>query len=145
VMVFSTYLIGENGVTWVTDSQLYILLPSHSTVWWPWMRISFVQDVMMEILGKFYFLVELWITGCERWWSHVIFACWWLAADLWFSPGTLVSSINKTDHHDVTEILLKVALNTITPSPWIRIHNVSGDRHWLQRWFKVSQYSTILT
>ena len=26
----------------------------------------------------------------------------------------LVSSINKTDHHDITEILLKVALNTIT-------------------------------
>jgi hypothetical protein len=28
------------------------------------------------------------------------------------SPGTPVSSINKTD--DITEILLKVALNTIT-------------------------------
>jgi len=25
-----------------------------------------------------------------------------------------VSSTNKTDHHDITEILLKVALNTIT-------------------------------
>ena len=31
----------------------------------------------------------------------------------WFSPGTPVSSTNKTDHHDITEILLKVALNTI--------------------------------
>ena len=28
--------------------------------------------------------------------------------------GTLVSSTNKTDRHDITEILLKVALNTIT-------------------------------
>jgi len=28
--------------------------------------------------------------------------------------GTLVSSTNKTDHHDITKILLKVALNTIT-------------------------------
>jgi hypothetical protein len=28
----------------------------------------------------------------------------------WFSP---VSSTNKTDHHDITEILLKVALNNI--------------------------------
>ena len=37
-----------------------------------------------------------------------------LAAELWFSPGIPVSSINKTDRHDVTEILLKVALNTIT-------------------------------
>jgi hypothetical protein len=31
----------------------------------------------------------------------------------WFSPGTPVSSTNKTDCHDITEILLKVALNTI--------------------------------
>jgi hypothetical protein len=31
----------------------------------------------------------------------------------WFSPGTLVSSTNKFDRHNITEILLKVALNTI--------------------------------
>ena len=30
-----------------------------------------------------------------------------------FSPGTPVSSTNKTDCHNITEILLKVALNTI--------------------------------
>ena len=40
--------------------------------------------------------------------------CQWLAASLWFSPGTTVSSTNKTDRHDISEILLKVALNTIT-------------------------------
>jgi hypothetical protein len=32
----------------------------------------------------------------------------------WFSLGTLVSSNNKTDYHDITEILRKVVLNTIT-------------------------------
>ena len=33
----------------------------------------------------------------------------------WFSP---VSPTNKTDHHDITEILLKVAFNTIIkPKP----------------------------
>jgi hypothetical protein len=31
----------------------------------------------------------------------------------WFSPGSPVSSINKTDWHDITEIVLNVALNTI--------------------------------
>jgi hypothetical protein len=31
----------------------------------------------------------------------------------WFSAGTLVSSTNKTDHHDITEMLLKIALNII--------------------------------
>ena len=29
-----------------------------------------------------------------------------------FFPGIPVSYTNKTDHHDITEILLKVALNT---------------------------------
>jgi hypothetical protein len=36
-----------------------------------------------------------------------------VATDLWFSPGTPVSFTNKSDCHDITEILLKVALNTI--------------------------------
>jgi hypothetical protein len=31
----------------------------------------------------------------------------------WFSPVPRLSSTNKTDRHDITEILLKVALNTI--------------------------------
>ena len=34
----------------------------------------------------------------------------------WFSPGTPVSSTNKTDRHDITEILLKVALKTMKPT-----------------------------
>jgi hypothetical protein len=43
--------------------------------------------------------------------------CQWLVAGQWFSPGTLVSSTNTTDRHDITEILLKVALSTITHKP----------------------------
>jgi len=34
-----------------------------------------------------------------------------------FFPGTSVSSTNKTDCNDITEILLKVALNTINHNP----------------------------
>jgi len=33
-----------------------------------------------------------------------------LAHGRWFSPDTLASSTNKTGRHDITEILLKVAL-----------------------------------
>ena len=32
----------------------------------------------------------------------------------WFTPGTPVSSTNKTDRQNITKILLKVALNTMT-------------------------------
>jgi len=38
--------------------------------------------------------------------------CQWLGTDRWFSPGPPVSSTNKADHHDITEILLKMAWNT---------------------------------
>jgi hypothetical protein len=33
-----------------------------------------------------------------------------LAHDRWFSPGTPASSTSKTGHHDIAEILLRVAL-----------------------------------
>jgi hypothetical protein len=35
-----------------------------------------------------------------------------LAHGPWFSPGTPASSTTKTGRHDISEILLKVALNT---------------------------------
>ena len=41
--------------------------------------------------------------------------CQWFATGWWFSRGTPVSSANKTHRQDITEILLKVVLNTINP------------------------------
>ena len=40
--------------------------------------------------------------------------CQWLVASQWFSLDNPVSSTTKTHHHDITEILMKVVLNTIT-------------------------------
>ena len=62
-----------------------------------WVRILFRRGVLDTTL-------------CDK-------VCQWLAAGWWFSPGTPVSSTKKTDRHDITEILLKVALNTITLTP----------------------------
>ena len=47
----------------------------------------------------------------------------------WFSSGTLVSSSNKPDRHDITEILLKVALSTIilTLKERIKVYNKQQD------------------
>jgi hypothetical protein len=39
--------------------------------------------------------------------------CQWLAIGRWLYSGPPVSSTNKTDHHDITEILLKVVSSTI--------------------------------
>jgi hypothetical protein len=87
----------------------------------------------------------------------------WLVAGRWFSPGTPVSSTNKTDRRDITEILLKVVLNNIALTKvrvisfllikvkincilakhlWLRAHfvmsmilahNFIGDMQWLHR------------
>jgi len=39
-----------------------------------------------------------------------------LAHDRWFSPGTAAFSTTETGRHDIAEILLKEALNTINQS-----------------------------
>jgi hypothetical protein len=55
--------------------------------------------------------VALYTTLCE-------IICQWLAIiGRWFSPVTPVSSTNKTDGNDTTELLLKVASNAKTLTP----------------------------
>ena len=59
--------------------------------------------------------------------------CQGLTTDQWFSPGTAVSSTNKTDRHDITEILLKVSgINHHKPtSPYEILQNVEqGATFW---------------
>ena len=57
---------------------------------------------MLPTLNKNYFtLLYFTLTLCDK-------IC------QWFSPGTPVSSTNKTYCHDITEILLKVTVSTIT-------------------------------
>jgi hypothetical protein len=51
------------------------------------------------------------LTGEERRVPFIL-----LATGQWFSLGTPVSYTNETDHQDITEILLKVVLNTISPN-----------------------------
>jgi hypothetical protein len=65
--------------------------------------------------------LKLWIQT-HSWWGILyttlcdkVFQ--WLVAGLWFSPGTLDSSTNKTDSQDITDILLKVVLNIMNHKP----------------------------
>ena len=53
--------------------------------------------------------------------------CQRLQTGRWFSPGPLVSSTNKTDSHDITEILLKVALNTLTLTIWWWLDSLADE------------------
>jgi len=45
----------------------------------------------------------------------------------WFSLSTPVSSTTKSDCHDITEILLKVALNAIKPHLKPNLHIMAAN------------------
>jgi hypothetical protein len=61
--------------------------------------------------------IQFYVQQCTK-------VCQWLTADRCFFPSTPVSSTNKTDRHDIAELLLKVVfLNTrtltVTSIDWI--------------------------
>ena len=58
-------------------------------------------------------MLWVWITIKTRCTTLCDKVCPRLATDRCFSPGSTVSSTNKTDSYDINKILLKVALNTI--------------------------------
>ena len=78
----------------------------------------------------------------------------WLATSRWFFPSPTVFSTNKNDHHDITEILLKVALNTIKqinkqiPNKWwnaLDIYIILLNVQYIQlRWYIIVCNSWIM-
>ena len=92
----------------------YIII-LHINTWgpaWSWSHDSWIYNYICNQYTSP--LTFRWSTLCDKFFQ-------WFATGRWFSPGTLVSSTNKTDSHHVTEILLKVTLNTISHKP-IKIH-----------------------
>ena len=59
---------------------------------------------------------------------YVIKVCQWLATGRWFALCSLVYSTNKTDSHDIPEILLKVTLNFIKQTALKKIHQIFWSR-----------------
>ena len=82
--------------------------------------LSSSLDILYIYATNYIVIVQLYITTNVASSNPVVLdttlcdkVCQWLVTDLWFSPGTPVSSTNKTDRHDITEISMKVVLNTI--------------------------------
>jgi len=114
------------------------------------MKSFTIQKVLFEF-GYYYSFYDSRVIPLNLLMAHFWFSCFHvltlvsfgLATGRWFSLGTPVSSTNKTDRHDITEILLKVALNTIKPNPqmfldfytmfFTTIHNPSWT---FQLWFQ---------
>jgi hypothetical protein len=58
-----------------------------------------------------------------------------ILAGRWISPGTPVFSTNKTDCQDITDILLKKALSTMTPIP---LSKTIQDNNYVQQYSVMS-------
>jgi hypothetical protein len=88
---------------------------------WPWSYGSWIYNYLCnQCLSSLMLWVRISIRArCTTLCDNVY---QWIATGRGFSPGTLVSSTNKTDHHDITEILLKVALNTIKQTVLFCLH-----------------------
>ena len=56
----------------------------------------------------------------------------WVTWGQWFSPGTPISSTNKTDCHVITEILLKGVLNTITLTSHISTRRIKSPASYVE-------------
>ena len=73
-------------------------------------RVTLGALTVIDVHGMYKIINELYYV-------KYTYYCWyyWNCWPSPFSPGTPVS--NKTDRHDISEILLKVALNTINLTP----------------------------
>ena len=90
-------------LVWHTPNFVDMIIVMCKLHAWTWQLILYVIKVLFPICS---WQDVLHTTLCNK-------ACQWLATGQWFSPCILVSSTNKTDNHDIAEILLKVSLNTV--------------------------------
>jgi hypothetical protein len=98
--VFQLKPLTELGPSWSYGSWIYNYLCSQClSPLMLWVRIS-IRAMCTTLIDK---------------------VCQWLATGRWFSPGPPVSSTNKTVRHDITEILLKLVLNTIKQTIYLRL------------------------
>jgi hypothetical protein len=108
--VKSATIVSKLGMRPVFDKSSKFQGPS-----WLWSHGSWIYNYLCnQCLSPL--MLWVWILLRARCATLCDKDCQWLAAGQWFSPGTPVSSTNKTVRHDITKILLKVVLNTIKPT-----------------------------
>jgi hypothetical protein len=107
-------------VSFKLELETRTVCSQHHILLYPYKKIQKLSvSPVIRITQQNY--IHLWLSDIITYGgNHVILdttlcdkICQWFAAGQWFSPGTPVSSHNKTDLYDITEILLKVVLNTI--------------------------------
>ena len=109
-----TSIITLNGSVasslWRLVFQFFIFHPIYKWSSWSWSHGSWIYNYLCNQCPSplKLWVLTLFMARCTQ------YNIMWLATGQWFSPGTPVSSTNKTDGHDKTEILLKATFNIIT-------------------------------
>ena len=83
---------------------------------WPWSYGSWIYNYLYNQCLSPLMWVQISVGVHVRCTTLCDKVCQWLVTGRWFSLVPPVSSTNKTDGHDITEIVLKVALSTIKQS-----------------------------
>ena len=115
--LLSCYFIFHDYKSFITNYELVGFFNIRSRLGLDRMVVGFITTYILYVI-KCLSPLKLWVrislgqgvidtTLCDKVYQ-------WLATGRWFPLGTPVSSTNKADYHDITEILLKVALNTNT-------------------------------
>ena len=105
IIFIEKYIESLNWVAKIINILCIMLGPSYTS--------SYCSCIYNCLLNRCLSSQTLWIRISLSIQHYVDKVCHWLPTGRWFSPSTTVSSTNETDRHDITEILLKVALNTI--------------------------------
>jgi len=89
---------------------LHEMLPLHTFKRTSW-SCSYGSWIYNYLCNQCLSPLKLWVQTpfTERWLDTTLCdkVCQWLAEGWWFSPGTPVSSTNKTDHQDIIESGIK--------------------------------------
>jgi hypothetical protein len=96
IMWYSLSVIQHYVIQFVSDTTLCDTVCQWYNIMW--YSLSVIQHYVIQFVSD--------TTLCDT-------VCQWFATDRWFSLCTPVCSTNKTDRHDITEVLLKMELNII--------------------------------
>ena len=110
-----SYCMYTNVFTLIFNFHIFWEVPSWSWSHNSWMYNYLCSQCLSPLTLCVWLLFRqgvLYATLCDK-------VCQWPATGLWFSLGAPVPSTNKTDRHDITEILLKVVLNTINQTIYV--------------------------
>ena len=136
--------------------KIYLMVPSSFQDEWPLWLLSYGSWIYNYLCNQCLSPMKVWVRIPLR---RCVFdtalcdkVCQWHATGWWFSPDTPVSSTNKTDRHDITEILLKVVLNTIaltlTPLSLVQRKKCTYSKLYMKRvsslWWEGQFGSTVL-